>query len=56
MLTFLDYENKRAGIGPTMTLTGDVEADMARICAFYDGIKGRHPDRQGPCVLRSTPA
>jgi 1-acyl-sn-glycerol-3-phosphate acyltransferase len=45
VLAFLDYENKKAGFGPTITTTGDFDADMKEIYAFYDAIKGRHPEK-----------
>jgi 1-acyl-sn-glycerol-3-phosphate acyltransferase len=48
VLTSLDYGRKRATIGPTFTTTGDIEADVATLGAFYDGVEGRHPDQQGP--------
>jgi 1-acyl-sn-glycerol-3-phosphate acyltransferase len=32
---YLDFGRKRAGLGPPITLTGDIAADMARIQAFY---------------------
>jgi 1-acyl-sn-glycerol-3-phosphate acyltransferase len=34
-LGFLDYPNKRVGIGPLLELSGDVKADMDQIRAFY---------------------
>jgi 1-acyl-sn-glycerol-3-phosphate acyltransferase len=51
VLTSLDYGRKRATIGPTFTPTGDIEADVAEISAFYDGVEGRFPDQQGPIVV-----
>lgn len=52
VMTFLDYEHKRAGVGGVVHLTGDVGADMATIRAFYSGIKGKRPENQGPIVIR----
>lgn len=51
VLTSLDYRRKRATIGPTLMPTGDIETDMVRIRAFYDGVEGRYPDQQGPIVV-----
>jgi 1-acyl-sn-glycerol-3-phosphate acyltransferase len=51
VLTSLDYRRKRATIGPALMPTGDIEADIARIRAFYDGVEGRYPDQQGPIVV-----
>lgn len=48
VLGFLDYENKRLGIGPMFRLTGDRDADLARIRDFYAGIRGRWPEKTSP--------
>lgn len=52
VLTYIDFENKRTGVGPTIHPTGDISADMSEIREFYSGIKGRHPENQGPILLR----
>jgi 1-acyl-sn-glycerol-3-phosphate acyltransferase len=44
VLAFLDYERKVGGLGPLFTPTGDVEADMKTIKAFYAGVKGKRAD------------
>lgn len=41
VLTYLDYGQKRTGIGATFTPTGDYEADLKEIQGFYKGMKGR---------------
>lgn len=38
---FMDYANKRAGIGPIVYPTGDYDTDMAEAFAFYRTIGGR---------------
>jgi 1-acyl-sn-glycerol-3-phosphate acyltransferase len=43
ILAFMDYERKLSGLGPTFTPTGNIDADMAQIKAFYAPIKGRRP-------------
>ena len=55
VLTFLDYPNKRAGIGPLIEPSGDLGADMDRIRAFYADIQGKDPSNQGPIRLREEP-
>jgi 1-acyl-sn-glycerol-3-phosphate acyltransferase len=35
VLAYMDYEKKIAGLGPVFQPTGDIEADMAAIKAFY---------------------
>jgi 1-acyl-sn-glycerol-3-phosphate acyltransferase len=51
LCTFLDYTRKVGGIGPVVTPSGDVRADMDRIRAFYAGIEGRYPQNQTPIYL-----
>lgn len=48
VLGFLDYGQKRLGLGPMITLTGDRDADMAIIESFYASIAGRHTEKAGP--------
>jgi len=45
VLGFLDFKRKTGGIGPVVTLTGDMEQDMKGIRAFYSNIEGKYPDR-----------
>jgi 1-acyl-sn-glycerol-3-phosphate acyltransferase len=53
---FLDYARKCGGFGPERMMTGNVEADMDCLRAFYGGIAGRYPERQGPIRLREESA
>ncbi len=45
VLAYMDYHRKVSGIGPIFQPTGDVDADMAAIKAFYAPIKGRNADQ-----------
>ena len=45
VLAYMDYSRKVCGIGPLFQPTGDVEADMARIKAFYAPFKGKNADQ-----------
>jgi 1-acyl-sn-glycerol-3-phosphate acyltransferase len=45
VMSFLDYGNKVSGLGPAFEPTGDIEADMVRIKAFYAPFKGKNPDQ-----------
>lgn len=45
LLCYADYAHKVVGVGPLLMPTGDIEADMGRIRAFYSGIAGRHPEQ-----------
>ena len=44
-LAFLDYKNRRGGFGPLLIPSGDIDADMEQIRAFYATITGRHPNQ-----------
>ncbi|NQT55822.1 MAG: lysophospholipid acyltransferase family protein [Desulfobacteraceae bacterium] len=44
-LGFLDYRRKLGGIGPSIYPTGNIDADMQTIRAFYDGITGKFPEK-----------
>ncbi len=41
-LAYMDYVEKRAGLGPLFQPTGDIERDMANIKAFYAPFQGRN--------------
>jgi 1-acyl-sn-glycerol-3-phosphate acyltransferase len=51
-LAYLDWSRKEIGIGQYLTPTGDLEADFAIIRAFYAGVRGRDPSKQGPVQLK----
>jgi len=38
---YVDYSRRKAGIGPAVTPSGDYEADLAVIHAFYRGVAER---------------
>lgn len=54
VLAFFDYGKKRLGMGPTLTLTGDRDADLAIIRSFYESVEGRHPEKT--CPVEFIPA
>jgi 1-acyl-sn-glycerol-3-phosphate acyltransferase len=45
VMTYMDYEKKIAGIGPVFQPSGDIEADMLAIKAFYAPFKGKNADQ-----------
>jgi 1-acyl-sn-glycerol-3-phosphate acyltransferase len=49
---FLDYRTKRAGLGPLVHLSGDVERDLNQIRAFYKDVQGKVPANQAPIRFR----
>jgi 1-acyl-sn-glycerol-3-phosphate acyltransferase len=42
VMAYMDYHDKRSGLGPVFVPTGDVDADMAAIKAFYAPFKGKN--------------
>ena len=42
VMAYMDYEKKIAGLGPVFQPSGDIDADMAAIKAFYAPFKGRN--------------
>ncbi len=42
VMAYLDYRKKVGGLGPVFQTTGDVDADMAAIKAFYAGVTGKN--------------
>lgn len=41
-LAYIDYVDKRVGLGPVFQPTGDIERDMATIKAFYAPFRGKN--------------
>lgn len=54
MPTYLDYRNKRGGLGPPIMLTGEKKSDMDEIREFYAGVApmARLPQNHGPIRLK----
>jgi 1-acyl-sn-glycerol-3-phosphate acyltransferase len=52
ILGFVDGANKRAGIGPSFTPSGDVRADMDFVREFYADKHGIKPELRGEPRLR----
>ena len=42
VMAYMDYPRKLSGLGPVFTPSGDIEADMAVIKAYYAQYKGRN--------------
>ncbi len=45
VLVALDYANRVIRLGPAVTPTGNLRADMALIRGHYAKVQGKHPDR-----------
>lgn len=50
-LGYLDYGNKRLGVGATLYPTGDIVKDFEIIREFYKDKSGLRPENQGPIAL-----
>ena len=55
-LSYIDYDNKRAGFRGVVRTTGDVSADMDRVRAMYADIRGKHPQNRSEIRLRDEDA
>jgi 1-acyl-sn-glycerol-3-phosphate acyltransferase len=47
-LAFIDYREKKIGIGPALPSADDMEEDVAFMRDFYTRLTGRRPELQGP--------
>ena len=45
VMAYMDYARKESGLGPVFEPTGNIEADMATIQAFYAPFQGKNPDQ-----------
>lgn len=45
VLGYLDYARKVGGAGPTIYLSGDMDADLAKMRAFYDTVTSKYPGK-----------
>ncbi len=50
---FIDYPSKTVGAAPGFIPSGDQQADMEKIRAFYADKRGKYPERVGPIRFRS---
>jgi 1-acyl-sn-glycerol-3-phosphate acyltransferase len=50
-LVFIDYKRRVCGIGPILTPSGDLEADMRKIREFYRHVEPKFPNRRGRVVV-----
>lgn len=46
-LAYIDYGSRSVGMDTYLHMTGDRDADLERIRAFYATKRGRHPERAG---------
>jgi 1-acyl-sn-glycerol-3-phosphate acyltransferase len=48
VLGYVDYRRRRAGLGPAVWPSGNVDADLEIMRRFYDTISARYPDQVSP--------
>ncbi len=51
VLAFIDYGNKKMGIGGVFTPSGDVQKDLKFLRDFYRPYMPRHPRNKGPIAF-----
>ncbi|HEX7534420.1 MAG TPA: lysophospholipid acyltransferase family protein, partial [Syntrophales bacterium] len=51
VMGFIDYARKEGGFGPMLMPTGNIEADMEKIRAFYHNITAKMPDKSTPATI-----
>jgi 1-acyl-sn-glycerol-3-phosphate acyltransferase len=49
---YLDYERRVGGFGPTVEVSGDVDADLATIRDFVTGVRGKYPEMASTVAFR----
>ena len=42
VMAYMDYAHKRSGLGPALTPTGDIDADMLEVKAFYAPFRAKN--------------
>jgi 1-acyl-sn-glycerol-3-phosphate acyltransferase len=51
-LAYVDYSSKKLGFTQMLYPSGDIETDMKIIAEFYQNIKGKRRENQGPIRLK----
>lgn len=54
IMAYIDYAQKFISCGDIAEITGDIEADMAKIRDYYANVTARHPHRHGDIRFRSV--
>ena len=53
VLGFLDYANRRGGLGTVFNPTGVIDDDVASMREFYKDIRGKYPEDESEIVFRT---
>lgn len=52
---YIDYATRTVGVSEYFRLSGDVDADLARIARAYQNYRARHPELASPIRLHQSP-
>lgn len=55
IIGMMDYAKKTGGLGPEIQVTGDYEADMAKISSFYHSVTPKYPDKAMDDIVHTNP-
>ena len=44
VMGYLDFVNKKTGVGPAIMPSGELESDFEKIKAFYEPFTGKYPN------------
>ena len=53
-LAMLDFGRRRIQLGPTLEISGDVDADLAAIREHYEGVVGCRPELASPIAFSDS--
>jgi len=54
VLAYIDYRDKKMGVGKVIETCGDIDKDFLIIKEFYQDAVGYNPENQGALVIRKT--
>ncbi|MEP2103403.1 MAG: lysophospholipid acyltransferase family protein [Parasphingorhabdus sp.] len=55
IIGMMDYAKKTGGLGPEIQLTGDYEADMAKVSGFYHSVTPKYPNKAMDDIVHTDP-
>ncbi len=53
-LAYLDYKNKKLGVGKVMQTSGNIKNDFSVIKEFYQNMVGYNPENQSQLVIKKS--
>lgn len=51
-LGYVDFPSRTIGFHKCIRPTGNIEADMKQIKSFYQDLRGKYPEKQGPIYIK----